>query len=260
MHKFIATAATFVGCLILGSVQAAPIPVASSTGTLAIHYNAGMPETPSEQGYIKAQFSDTNTNGSPVTLFPPFDAIFGAAGQFGLDFVIEAPTHDGSLSPIPFIEAVDYDGIGPVPAGPVTWALNDYKPDAPPGPGTVTNIPYNSVLRGSGVELTTSLLSVVGTVFTVEISGKLTSDGLIHWFTPGDGTTAISDTGFRDHFLFEGILSYDSSTDTTPGIDFYSGTTTFFAVPIPEPASAALLCIGALGLMGTRVRRKRRGA
>jgi hypothetical protein len=238
-------------------LAAAPIPVGTSTGTLAIHYNVGEPETPSEQGYIKSQFSPLNTNGAAASYFPPFAAVFGDVGQFGFDMVIEAPTHDGSLDPIPFLTAVDYDGVGPVAAGPVAWAVNDYKPGVP-GPGTPGNIPYNSLFRGPSVEVTTSLLSVVGTVFTVEISGKLISDGFIHWFSPGAGTTPISSTGLRNNFLFSGIFSYDSATDTTPGIDYYSGSATFFVLPVPEPGSAMLLGLGSVVMLaGARFRRNR---
>ncbi len=255
------SATVVLASVLPSSAQAVPIPIGVAGGTLAVHYNAGMPETPANQAYIKAQFSETNTNGAAFSFLSPpgmdFAAIFGDVGQFGLDLVLPAPTNDGSLGPLPFPVAVDYDGAMPVPAGPVAFALNDYKPDAV-GPGVPTNVPFNSLFRGLGIELTTFAVTPVMGGFSLAIAGKLTTDGLIHWFSPAAGTTALSDVGLLDFVTFEGGFLYETAADTTDGIDFYSGEATFFAntAAVPEPSSAFLLFLGAAGFAGFRFRRK----
>lgn len=226
------------------------IPVATTSGTLAVHYDA---DNPSQASYYQLQLSPTNTNGAALSFAAPYQSIFGDVGQFGLSVIYVAPTNDQT---VPTLTAVDYNGTGPVPsAEPITWAVNDYKPGTPIGPGNASNIPYNSLFRGPSIDITSSSLTTVGTVDTLTVSGDLISDGNINWFNPAAGTTSLASLGLSNVFEFTATFTDDTSTD--PGLNFFSGTATIDAETVPEPGTFVLLMSGLVGLMTFAVHRRR---
>ncbi len=213
-----------------------------------MHYNDnGGGENPANQAYLRAQFSETNTNGGVLN----FDStpLPGGGGlswyllfqavpdQFGFDMVLETPTADGS-NPPPVVTAYDNTDNslpGAAPAGPVTWAISGYT-GATNGPADPANGIINSLIRGGsgapsydGVTITSQTLSVSGTVFTMDIAGELDSDGAIYWYTIGQPDGQMSTFGLTGKIYFSGTFTYDSATDTTPLIDFYAGTMQFDA-------------------------------
>jgi hypothetical protein len=231
------------------SLQAALIPVATTSGTLAVHYDA---DDPSEPSYYRLQFSPTNTNGAALSFLPAFKSTFGDVGQFGLDVIYTAPTNDGV---VPTLTAVDYNGVGPVPsAETIDWAANDYGQNLPVGPGNPANIPYNSLFRGPSIDIFTSSLTHVGPNYTLTLSGQLVSDGNINWYYPAAGTTALASVGLLNVFPFTATFTDNSNTD--PGLHFFSGGGPIFA-ETPEPAACVLLSTGLMGLIGFAYCRKR---
>ncbi|MFI5042536.1 MAG: hypothetical protein ACHQNA_11940, partial [Acidimicrobiales bacterium] len=243
VRRFIVAAgAAIVFCH--GAAQAAgtSIPLGTVTGGVAVYYNATGPEAPSNQAYVRAQFSQANANGAEFN----FDStpIPGTGGlvswysifqvvpnQFGLDLVLTAPTSDSSV-PTPVLTAYDnVDGsiANRAAAGPVTWAIDSYTGPSN-GPANPANQVVNSLLRGGtgandGVTLTMGPPSQVGNLFTVAVSGELQSDDLVHWYTVASGTSPISNLQLTGKVLFSGSLTYDSTGDTgTDGVDFYAGT------------------------------------
>ncbi|HVO26415.1 MAG TPA: NosD domain-containing protein [Candidatus Margulisiibacteriota bacterium] len=225
---------------------AATIPFGTATGGVAIYYNNnGGGEHPTNQAYARAQFSQANTNGAAFafdsTPIPgsgglTWQLLFGGAvpSQFGLDVVLPAPTYDGSV-PLPALVAVEnVNGTpgGATPAGPVTWAINDYKPNVPNGPATASNAPTNSLFRGGtgagdGITLTqTPVLPFPnGTVFTLHVTGELISDNLVHWFNPATPNSPVGNFELTGKLLFDGNISYNSAGDLgTDLVDFYAGT------------------------------------
>jgi len=245
----------FAACaLLLGatSLQASLIPVATTSGVLAVHYDA---DNPSDPSYYRLQFSSTNTNGASLSFLPAFKAIFGDVGQFGLDVIDTAPTNDGV---VPTLTAVDYNGVGPVPsAETINWAANDYGQNTPVGPGNPANIPYNSLFRGDAIDLFTSSLTNVGPVYTITVTGQLVSDGNINWYYPAAGTTSLASVGLANVFPF--TATYTDNIATDPKLNFFSGTGTLFA-ETPEPATCLLLSTGLAGLIGfARWRKKAAG-
>jgi hypothetical protein len=238
-----------VAALMLGAttLQASLIPVATTSGVLAVHYDA---DNPSDPSYYKLQFSSTNTNGAALSFLPAYQSTFGDVGQFGLDVIYTAPTNDGAVPPL---TAFDYNGVGPVPsAETIDWAVNDYGQNTPIGPGNPTNISYNSLFRGPSIDIFTSSLTNVGPIYTLTISGQLVSDGNINWYYPAAGTTALATLGFLNVFPF--TATYTENIDTDPG--FFSGGGTIFA-ETPEPAACVLLSTGLAGLIGFAYCRKR---
>ena len=255
-----------VGALVvLGAVQAraqTTIPLASSTGGIAVNYNNnGGGENPLNQAYLRAQFSKTNTNGAELnfdtTPLPGgggltwYDMFQAVPDQFGLDIIVEAATSDGT-NPTPVLNAFDnVDGTvaNAYNAGSVTWGISDYKGPAASGPASPLNSIINSLFRGGvgdpghrlngiispastldgSVTNLTIVLTKVGTVFTADISGELNTDGFIHWYAPGLGKSPIGNFALTGKFFFEGTFTYDSATDTNPLMDFYQGTTTISA-------------------------------
>jgi len=226
------------------------LPYATVDGGVAIHYNDnGMGEVPSNQAYMKAQFDAMNpgtgapllfssvplTGFGPVTWQGVYSGLTPPDSQFGFDMVLPLPTMDGSVLP-PVLTA--YDNVdntvpGAAPAGPVTWAINDYKPHTPDiTAGDVINSIVRSQSPGvpaSDVMILRNDVSQSGSIFTADIEGKLVSDGTHHWFNPATPHSPMSNFGLNGDFFFSGTLTYDVNTDTDPLMDFYEGTITLTA-------------------------------
>lgn len=227
------------------------IPFGVAEGGIGIYYNDnGLGENPANQAYFKAQYGVNNLNGAeftfdstPLTGFGPltwpqiYSGLVPPATQFGFDLVVELPT--SITNPVtPFLTAVDNVDSTPgnaTPAGPVAWAINDYKGSSPNNPGNPATAPTNSILRGpspitgSEVELFRNDLTLSGTVYTSVLAGRLTADGVNHWFAPGTPHSPMSNYNLSGLIYFSGTLTYDTATDTDPLMDFYAGTLTFTA-------------------------------
>jgi len=236
------------------------VPLATATGGIAVHYNDnGGGEVPTNGAYLRAQFDATNTNGALLnfdsTPLPGvgvsfYDIFQAVPDQFGMDLIAESPTADGT-TPTPVLTA--YDNVngsiaGRASAGPVTWAISGYTGSGN-GPANPLNDIINSLLRGGdgdpgdtfdglgspaktldgSITNLTQDLSVVGTVWTNEITAELNTDGFIHWYTPATGSSSITNFGLTGKLFLEATLTYDSSTDTDPLMDFYSGSGTISA-------------------------------
>ena len=237
-----ALAAAAIGFLVSGTAGAATIPLGAASGGVAIYYNSTGGEVPTNQAYLRAQFSAGNSNGAEFNFdSTPIPGTGGALSwygifqavpdQFGLDLIVQAPTSNGSV-PTPILTAYDNGNNsvgGRIPAGTVTWALSGYT-GATDGPADPGNTIINSLFRGgtgaSGdglSNLVISPVSHVGTVFTVTVSGELLTDGFVHWYTISTPDSPVSNFELTGKFLFSGTLSYDSSTDANPLMDFYGG-------------------------------------
>ncbi|HEX3725474.1 MAG TPA: PEP-CTERM sorting domain-containing protein [Pirellulales bacterium] len=249
----------------------------TATGGVGIYYNNnGGGESPTNIAYFQTQFSATNTNGGTFNFDPN---LFGAPGygsshlfqsvpnQFGLDFVDQASTSDGSV-PTPVLTAynnVDGNVADRAAAGPVGWAISFYT-GATDGPSNPSNAADNSLFRGSTGSLSVDNLTQSGSIFTVTIGGTLGSDGLIHWYSPSASPTPFAGISFAGeqatgNLLFSGTLSYDSSADANPLMDFYSGSVDVYLelVPTPEPSSLVLCGLGAALIGALAVKRRVRG-
>lgn len=215
----------------------------ATTGGISVYYNTTGPADLSNAAYIRTHVSITNSNGAeyffdttPLTGVPgvSWESIFSGIApltQFGLDMIRPLPTDDGSVV-IPTLTGVDNtDGTpgGATPAGTVSWALNDYKPNAPNGPTNPTNAPTNSIIRGPvggdpTIDIEIIELQLVGTTLT--FSGKLDSDDIIHWFTPATPDSPVINFGLNGDFYISGTLSLAASAS---GVDHYQGTMTVVA-------------------------------
>lgn len=221
-----------------------------ASGGIAIYYNNnGQGEVPNNQAFYKAQFNGTNDplggfagapfvfdnspliGGSPFSWHLLYSGLVYPESQFGLDLVLPVPTNDGSV-PVPDLNAYDnFDNTipGRILVGPVTWAINDYKPHLP---DITAGSVINSIIRGQSpgdhavdVEITQLELTSVGPIFTAEVAGRLVSDGIHHWYTPATLDSPMANFALDGEFFFSGTLTYDSTGDTgTDLIDFYSGT------------------------------------
>jgi hypothetical protein len=247
------------------------ILLATADGGFAVYYNdngGGEDLLSLNLAYLRTQFDPNNTNGmelnfdsTPIPLVGVswYDVFQAVPDQFGMDVIVEAPTSDGT-NPTPVLIAFDnVDGTvgGAAPAGPVTFAISDYKGPAPSGPASPLNAIINSLLRGGtgdpGDELdpnnwplfpattqdgslTLSLpsISIDGTITTIEIQGESNTDGFIHWFNPAFGTSPVSNLALTGRAFFEGTFAHDSATDTDPLMDFFSGSITISAEVICE--------------------------
>jgi len=226
----------------------------TATGGIAIYYNDnGMGEHPWNQAYLAVQFGAGESDTGAAFLFDntPLDGngftswhgIYSGLtwpdSQFGLDMVLPAPTADGSVIP-PVLNAYDNGDNsvgGRILRGPVTWAINDYKPHQPDiTAGDVLNSIVSSELQavpgvpnGGEVVLLRNDYTQAGTVFTSHIKGMLVSDGVHHWYTVGQPDSPMSNLGLNGTFHFEATLTYDSASDPFPLMDFYAGTITLVA-------------------------------
>ena len=240
--------------------------VGTSTGGIAVYYNTiaqgTAAENPQNQAYYKAQLnsSTTQTNGAAFAfesgLASP--AVFNDLGQYGFDFVLQAVTNSGAV-PTPVLNA--YDNLdnslaNRVLAGPVMWAINDYK-DGGNGPSNPANGIVNSFIRGSGGSLLLGDITPISGGWQVSFTADLVSDGRFHWYNPAFNDNLMSAYAnggqwWSGNFRAIGVLTYITSNDTTPGMDFYSGPITLEAEVVPEPATIGLLGLGALTLIRRR--------
>jgi len=228
------------------------IPFGQAEGGIMIYYNDnGGGENPANQAYLKAQFSYANTNamkwtfssvpltGGPVLTWAS-PALFNDLGQYGYDFVLDAPTHVG-LPTTPFLLPYDNTNnsaagrVVTAPGNAVLWKIADYKDGAPNGPINPANVDINSLIRAvqgaspTSPDLTNFIiaqsLSLSGTVYTAQISGQLQSDNMIHWYNPAFPNSPMASLNLNGKFYYSGTLTYDSAGDTGTDLkDFYEGT------------------------------------
>jgi len=226
---------------------ATSIPFGTADGGIAVYYNDnGSGEVPTNQAYFRAQFSLSNTNGAEYNFDPtPLPGTGGAISwasifqsvpdQFGLDAVVNAPTNDLSVT-TPTLTAYENTNNtlgGRAAAGTVTWAISGYT-GATDGPADPANGIINSLFRGGtgpndggAFSVTVTPVSQVGTLFTVDVSGELISDGLIHWYNPATPNSPVGNFELTGKLFFSGTLTYDSAgpgETSTNLVDFYAGT------------------------------------
>jgi len=219
---------------------------------VAIYYNDnGIGEDGlTNVAYMRSQASATNTNAAPFIFdntaltgngLLNWAGLFGQVSptQHGIDLILPAPTMDGTVIP-PALTAYDNTDnsiAGRLAAGPVTWAINDYKGGSPNGPANPATQIINSLLRSAtpanpaiDVQDLQIDLSQAGPVFTADISGRLVNDGLIHWYTVSTPDSPVANFGLTNDIYFFGSLTYDSTGDSgTDLVDFYDGSMTLAA-------------------------------
>jgi hypothetical protein len=258
---FLVTAVLALLCtgLVTGAAMASGTPLGTAAGGAAVYYNSAL-EVPANIAYIRSQASATNTAGAvfnfpntaPWPAYGPSHPFQVHPDQFGLDFIVPAAT---ATIPVPSLNAYDWNPSTSqaVQDGQIMWAINGYASGAV----------VNSLFRGNAIEgLTMVPVGPIGTPWAVQqISGWLVSDGYIHWYSDfnnnGDGAddvSSLSSWGWSDKLWFEGTLTYNNDGS---GMDFYGGTISVSAVPVPEPMSIMLGIMGLGSVAGfRRLRRK----
>lgn len=220
------------------------LPYATVTGGIGIYYNDnGQGENPANQAYLKAQRTATSSAGAPLAFSTvqltgvpglTWAFLYGDQGQYGLDLVLEAPTSSPPPA-TPVLNAYnngDNTLGGRILVGPVAWAIDDYKPHLP---NLDAGAVLNSIVRGGSpgspgdIVITRNDVSVSGTIYTAHIQGHLVSDGTHHWYNPATPDSPMSNFALNGTIYFDGVLTYDTSTDTDPLMDFYAGTITLTA-------------------------------
>jgi len=276
---------------VTGTAEATRINVGTATGGLMIYYNnldnsgagggpdgvvSGYDENAANQAYIRAQYSYGNTDGMAFQFDPTdlgggfsWNDIFSGqpagSSQFGLDLIVVAPTYDlnggVSLPDVNFVDNTNNTFAGAAytdafPESPTAWATNDYK-WSPPGAG---GAPLNSLLRGTAMTMTGSVTppGAGETIWTLDVEGALVSDGLIHWYNPVLGSTALSSWNLGDTLYYSGTLTYDQAGDDgSDQMDFYAGDIALQVDVIPEPVTMAGLMLG-IGCLARYVRKRRK--
>lgn len=241
----------------LATVQAQTwVPVGTAEGGVAVYFN-DTSEVPTNVSYLRVQYANsiTNVNGAHINMFEPFKTIFGDLGQYGFDLIAVAPTNTKPNPPV--LYAYDWNGSTPVQNGAALWAMNVYS-DWYNGPTNPSAIVLNSTLRGtSGTPLLYNLTALGGGSFQADFAAVLESDGLIHWYHPGHGTSPLP-YPFTGRFLVKGTLVYTKSFDTSVdplGMDFYAGRMNLYAEAIPDAATVTLFGTGLLPLVALLRRR-----
>lgn len=290
----------FLIVLIAGVAQATQVKLGTASGGMMIYYNntdvsgaggvpddviSGYDENTANQAYIRTQFGYGNTNGAgfqfDATDLGGFDwnTIFSGqpvgSSQFGFDLFGMAATYNpagGVVAPtVFFADNVDNTAAGALKTAvtsPAAWAINDYKDPTGAESGSITN----SLFRGTAFTMNVDGFSIdsTGYIYTLQISGQLDTDGLIHFYNPstpggnGDNTSDLSSWSLGDSFSYEGTLIYNKNyaeagwdlgwnTYGTTGLengadqmDFYAGNIDIYATVVPEPATLALLGLGGL--------------
>lgn len=269
----LATAVSAAALLTLaGAAQAQYwVPMATTSGGVAVYYNGPGNETPANVSYYRAQFNNSTTllNGAALSFLPAYSGIFGDVGQHGLDLIVAAPTNTGSVPTLTAYDNTDNNISGRAAAGNVAWAINNYYDSLqspPPGPGNPAQSVVNSTIRGNGVTFSVNSLAPLFDVnsnligFTAAVSGTLTDDGLVHWYNPGFTDSPWSNYPLPNgdymsgEYRFSGSLTYLIGDDTTDGMDFYTGSVLIEAQFVPAPGAAAVLGLGAAA--GLRRRRR----
>jgi len=276
-----------------GVSSAVPVRLGTATGGLMIYYNnidynrdgvvSGYDENINNQAYIRVQFGYNNTNGAAFQFDDTsyggvnFNDIFSGQpvgqSQFGFDLIAMAETYNSAGGVVPptvyFADNVNNDPAGaqltqvfPTP-NLAAWAINDYKEPSGPQAGSLTN----SLFRGTSftMDVVSGSWDETGTLYTIEITGTLVTDGLIHWYNPALGETPLSNWGIANTFTYTGTLIYDKDysragwdygwntydngyDNGADQKDFYVGTLEIYANVIPEPATMTLLALGGLFL------------
>lgn len=271
MRKLWVVAAVAALGVTAAAVQANTIGTfGDATGDLVVHYNTGG-ETPVNQAYITTANSVFNFNEDLAFPFPGYgaDHFFQAIpDQFQFALSTLAASYNGT-NPYPGATTALHANPNDTSAGTqsqsVDWAITD-----PTYQNATSLRTGNSIFRGgdgdplngSSIQWSQNL-SHSGSIFTLDISGSLDTDGKIWWAnSPGsnlDGTSNLSAFPWSlvigtNKIYFHGTLSYDSSTDTDPLADVYHGTIAFdlqpAAVPLPSSAWAGLALLGILGAAG----------
>lgn len=292
MRKLLA-ALTLAATLVVSNLATAgEIYLGTATGKVAVNYNTTGGENPGNQAFFHAVNNTNPSNGATFNFDPN---LLGSTGygagthfyqvlpdQFGFDLNLVAPTWDGSSPSGSQIATYDYDNTNPGNglsdrdfAGNFNWAISGYISNVGGvGPAAANSGIINSLFRGNGVALSFSNVQQNGTIFTVDIEGELTTDGFVHWYTPGTPDLALAGLDMTpfgyagqvltDRIGFRGTYTYNSANDTTRGIDFYEGSARFFHITedaepvVPEPATLSLIGLGLTS--GAAFLRRRRKA
>jgi hypothetical protein len=224
------------------------VPLATTAGTQVF--------TPSVSAfpnyYTQSEVGGGNTNGAPLSFSATFNVLFGDVGQYGLTDVYVPP--GGSPPNPPTDTAWNNTVSGPVAAGTVAWAIDSYSPGGPANPSSV---PIESVLRGSGIVITSSPDTYIDGILTLTVAGDLYSDGYVYSNDPSVPPTSLASLGISSVLPFTGLFTDNVATD--PTLSNLTGSFTIYAdyVNTPEPAPLALLMSGLACPIGLWFYRKR---
>ncbi|MBN2308576.1 MAG: PEP-CTERM sorting domain-containing protein [Candidatus Hydrogenedentes bacterium] len=256
------------------SASALLVELGTGTGGLGVYFhdselseNVIYAEADLEVGSDRGmyfEFSHDTLPGIGVSFNDIFSGQPSGQSQFGLDGIAWFQDPTAAVPSMSFADynwttgLVDWTPAGPDAPGEGAWAINDYYSGGVTNPASAVR---NSLFRGTDLDLENMILTPSvnpegGTIWTLEISGWLSTDGDIHWFYPTPETTALADLGLSNRFYFEGVFSYVSLLDESELYDYYGGAVTLYAEVVPEPASMTLFGLGLAGLAVVRRRRR----